>query len=111
MHSKEAMDAIRQEADNTGEELPTWITNAPVLRLGVALYYNAWFELDGERDRVKLKSIARSSVFQYCKDYELSETQTDDMWFYISRMDNEFLKWYATQIQVPTNGNVDRSFN
>lgn len=97
-----------QEAENTGEELPRWITDAPILRLGLALYYNAWFELDTERRRARLEPIRRSSVFQYCEDYELSEDQRDDMWFYIGKMDTDFLDWYYTQIKAPDNGNAGR---
>jgi hypothetical protein len=106
MYSQDVIDMARQEADNTGEELPSYVTDAPILRLGVALYYNAWFELDSERNRVRLRPITRSSVFEYCRDYDLSDVQTDDMWFYVSRMDNGFLNWYETQIRTPSNGNA-----
>lgn len=107
MYPQEVIDAARQEAEQSGEELAEYVTNAPVLRLGVALYYNAWFELDTERRRARLEPIKRSSVFEYARDYELSELQTDDLWFYVSRMDHEFLGWYQTQLGN-ANGNVDR---
>lgn len=32
--------------------------------------------------------------FAYAEDYELDEEQKDDLWFYISRMDREFLEWW-----------------
>lgn len=110
-YPQEVVDAARQEAEQSGEELADYVIDAPVLRLGVALYFNAWFELDGERDRARLKSIPRSATFDYARDYELSEVQTDDLWFYISRMDHEFLSWYSTQLGNASDGNVDRPSN
>jgi hypothetical protein len=69
------------------------LQNAPVLRLGLALYLNAFFDLDTERDRADLQSIPRSKVFQYARDYELDEWQSDDLWYFIQRMDFAALKW------------------
>lgn len=64
-----------------------------MLRLGLALYFNAFFDLDTERDRADLQSIPRSKCFQYARDYELDEWQSDDLWYYIQRMDLASLKW------------------
>lgn len=88
---------MREEARNTGEELPKRVQNAPVLRLGSALYLNAWFDLDLERDRSKFEPIKRSNCFEFASDYEFSWEQCEDLWFYISRMDREFLKWYKSK--------------
>ena len=92
---------MREEAKNTGEALPKRMQNAPQLRLGLALYLNAWYDLDLERDRSKFDPIKRSSCFDYAFDYDLSEEQTDDLWFYIGRMDREFLKWWKTKQPKP----------
>lgn len=73
--------------------MPKALQNAPVLRFGLALYFNAFFDLDTERDRVELMPIARSAVFQYAIDYDFDEWQADDLWFYIKRMDLASLKW------------------
>jgi hypothetical protein len=89
---------IREEARNTGEALPAEIVNAPILRLGSALYLNAWFELDVERDRSKLEPVKRSSCFDYASDYDFDFDQTEDLWFYIQRMDREFLKFWKTKL-------------
>lgn len=32
--------------------------------------------------------------FVYADDYELDEEQKDDLWFFISHMDREFLDWW-----------------
>lgn len=81
--------------------MPDKIKNAPALYLGLALYLNAWFELDLERDRTKLEPIKRSSCFEYAADFDLTEEQADDLWFYIQRMDRDFLAWYKTKLPKP----------
>lgn len=94
-----------EEARNTGGDLPPYVLNAPRLRIGLELYLNAWFELDNERRRVKLDPIKRSSVWEYCRDYDLDEVQSEDLYFYVGRMDNEFLNWFGeTYLKVPTDG-------
>jgi hypothetical protein len=75
--------------------LPKALQNVPALRFGLALYFNAFWELDTERDRLDLQSIKRSSVFQYAVDYEFDDWQSDDLWFYIQHMDLASLKWQA----------------
>jgi hypothetical protein len=78
--------------------LPEKIAKSPQLFLGLAIYLNAWHELDGERDRNTLEPIRRSSVFAYAEDYKLDELQREDLWFYVREMDREFLKWYKNKI-------------
>lgn len=74
--------------------MPKKIQNKPDLFFGMALYLNAWFDLDSERDRVKDQKINRSMCFRYADDYDLSEDQRDDLWYYINRMDTAFLTWW-----------------
>lgn len=56
------------------------------------MYLNAWFDLDNER--VRPEPIRRSFVFQYADDYDLDTEQTEDLWYYISRMDIAFREWW-----------------
>jgi hypothetical protein len=63
------------------------------LQLGLALYLNAWFDLDFERDASEYRPIKRSDCFEYARDYDFDEWQSDDLWFYIARMDRAYLKW------------------
>lgn len=88
---------MRQEAANTGETLDPKIANKPHLHLGLALYYNAWFELDTERNRAEGERIKRSACFEYAYDYEFSEEQREDLWFYVQHMDRAFLNWQASK--------------
>lgn len=85
---------MRAEARRFREPLPKRIENKPELFLGSALYLNAWFELDSERDRGRYQRINRSMCFAYATDYDLSEEQRDDLWFFIQKMDTEFLEWW-----------------
>lgn len=85
---------MRAEAKQFKEQLSPKIVNKPELFFGLALYLNAWYDLDTERDRTKYQRINRSMCFQYAIDYELSEEQKEDLWYYINAMDQEFLAWW-----------------
>lgn len=91
--------AIRREAKRFKEPLPKRVENKPYLFLGMALYLNAWFELDTERERPR--SISRSICFQYAYDFDLTEEQRDDLWFYIQRADTVFLEWWKKKQPKP----------
>lgn len=91
---------IRREARRFREPLPKRIENKPSLFFGMALYLNAWFELDTERKRPE--PISRSMCFQYAHDYELSEEQRDDLWYFVQRADNTFLTWLNKRQRRPT---------
>ena len=84
-----------------GEELPERVKNKPVLKPGLALFFNAWFELDGERERSSYQRIKRSDVFEYAYDYALTWTQTLDLWFYVRKMDAEFFEWHKKKYPPP----------
>lgn len=92
---------IRAEAKRFREALPERMKNKPTLFFGLALFLNAWFDMDGERDRSKMQRITRSMCFQYATDYDFDECQRDDLWFYISRMDVEFLQWWKKRQPKP----------
>jgi hypothetical protein len=84
-----------------GEELPERVKNKPLLKPGLALYFNAWFELDGERERASYQRIKRSDVFEYAYDYDFTLWQTLDLWFYVRAMDAEFFEWWKKKHPPP----------
>jgi len=84
---------MRAEARRFREELPRRIVDKPNLFFGSALFLNAWFDLDTERERPK--PISRASCFSYARDYEFDSEQQEDLWFFIRQMDVEFLSWWA----------------
>jgi hypothetical protein len=64
-----------------------------MLYLGLALFLNAFHDLDYERDLSEYEPISRSACFAYAHDYGLDAIQTDDLWYYVSRMDRAYLKY------------------
>jgi hypothetical protein len=92
---------LRAEAKRFREPLPERVKNKPELYWGNALFLNAWFELDTERNRSEYQPITRSMCFQYAYDYDLDWEQTEDLWFYIDRMDREFLQWFKKRQPKP----------
>jgi len=71
----------------------------PDLFWGNALFLNAWFDLDQERERPK--RITRSMCFQYATDYEFDSEQKEDLWYHIQRMDTDFLEWWKKKQPKP----------
>lgn len=90
---------IREEARRFKEPLPKRMQNKPDLFFGNALFLNAWFDLDSERKRPE--KITRSMCFQYAVDYELDSEQQEDLWFYIQRMEAEFLEFWKKKQPTP----------
>lgn len=84
---------IAKQAVRAGQPLPDRIQNAPELRIGLDFYMQAFFELDYERTHIFSPTpIPRRSIREYAFDLELDETQTEDLFFFIRKMDNEHLK-------------------
>lgn len=92
---------IRKESKRFGEPLPKKIENKPDLYLGSALFLNAWFDLDTERDRPQYQRITRSMCFAYAEDYGFDEEQREDLWYFIKRMDQEFMEWWIKRQPKP----------
>lgn len=64
------------------------------MRLGLALYFNAWFELDDER-RVNEAGVGRiplGPILTYAREYGFSYEQREDLVFYIRHMDKAFVQ-------------------
>jgi hypothetical protein len=80
------------------------VANAPVIRLGLALYLNAWFDLDYERDASEYEPIKRSDCFTYAADYDFDDEQREDLWYYIVRMDRAYLKYRRDTAPPPDEG-------
>lgn len=84
------------------------------LRLGDALYVNAYLLLDGERSD-ELSPIPWSSMIQFCREYDLTIRQRDDMVDYIFRIDNKVIAERAKEAkrrnQKDGNSTTSRSQN
>lgn len=73
--------------------------NKPKLFFGNALFLNAWFDLDQERERPK--RITRTLCFAYAEDYDFDSEQKEDLWYFVQRMENEFLLWWLKKQPKP----------
>lgn len=83
---------IVKQAFRFGTPLPERIKNAPSLRIGLSLYYEAFFELDSERSiGMMLGSIPRSKIIDYADRYEFGYELTEDFVYLIRAMDNAHL--------------------
>lgn len=83
---------MRQESKQFKEPLSDRIVNKPTLFFGNALFLNAWFDLDTERERPN--RITRKMCFEYAYFYDFDIEQTEDLWYHIRQMDSEFLPWW-----------------
>lgn len=92
-HPADKEASIIKQARQNGKPLPARIANAPELLPGLQLYLQAFFDLDAERSHgFSLSQIPWSKIKEYSKDLELDEEQTDDMLFFIRKMDSAHLK-------------------
>jgi hypothetical protein len=61
--------------------------------LALALYLNAFFDLDTNAIADVIRRSRVPPCFQYARDYDLTIGKRDDLWFYVQRMDNAALNW------------------
>jgi hypothetical protein len=80
--------------------LPADLVSPPVLQLGLALYLNAWFELDQERGisytpkgKPTEDAISRRQCFDYAIYYDFDLIQSDDLWYYVAEMDRAYFTY------------------
>lgn len=84
---------IAKQAYMLGQPLPERIANAPELFLGSELYLCAFFDLDSERSHgMGLTRIPWSRIKDYAIAFDLDEQQTEDLLYYIPKMDNANLQ-------------------
>ena len=82
-----------------GQPLPERIENAPELILGSELYLHAFFDLDSERSHgMGLTRIPWSSVKDYAVAFDFDERQTEDLHYYIRKMDAANLQRLSEQM-------------
>lgn len=85
---------ILKNVAREGLPIPKRIANAPILKQGLELYFEAFFSLCSCRVvGMSLGEIPWISIRQYCVMVGLCEEQTEDMHFFIQQMDREYLKF------------------
>lgn len=91
---------VQQSVSNSARRLkgkvPDKFNNAPELRWGLELYYEAFLELDSERSHGSgWTYIPWTSVIRYAEVYEFDEDQTERLLTHIKAMDNAHIKKLA----------------
>lgn len=87
--------AIVEQAYRYRMPVPDKIKNAPMLYAGLDLFYIAFMDLTTCRQLGygTVGPIDWLTIHHYCAVYGLVGEQREDMFFFISQMDGEFLKW------------------
>lgn len=82
------VETIVRQALRAGQPIPDAILNAPKLLPGSAMYIDAWYDLDSERDYgMSPGRIKWSHIVNYCRFYGFDEVQTDAMIRIITEVD------------------------
>lgn len=81
---------IAKQSMQSGQPLPDRIANAPELYQGLYLFLQAFFDLDSEREPPK--PIPWTSVLTYAVFNKFDEEQTEDLIYFIRKIDAEHLK-------------------
>lgn len=82
---------IIQQCMSEGLPLPKRIRDAPLLHLGLELYFLGFMDLMTCRDING--NITWLAVDEYCDRMGLDDFQREDMHFYINRLDIEYQKF------------------
>lgn len=85
--------AIVKQAMRFGQPIPDRIAEAPELRIGLQVYFQGFFDLDSERER--LSPIPWTAMKAYCQFNEFDDEETDDFIYLIRKMDSANLERLA----------------
>jgi hypothetical protein len=80
--------------------LPQKIQNAPELKLGLELYFGAFFDLNTCRPSGwSIAPIPWSVINDYAQTFELDEMQTEDLFFFVGHMDAAFINHHRAKTE------------
>lgn len=80
---------IARQAYAANQPMPDKIANAPELEEGLEVYFEAYFDLDTERNHgMGLMQIPWSKIQMYAEANQFDEEQTEELHAYIRQMDN-----------------------
>jgi len=83
---------IARQAYRSGQPMPDRIANAPTLATGLAVFFDAFFQLDTERSHgTALTPIPVTSILLYCGFNNFDRELTEDMLVLLRKMDNAHL--------------------
>ena len=97
--------SIAKQAIRSGQAIPDRIANAPELEMGLQLYLQAFFDLDSERTHgMSLSPIPWTSIAAYARAFEFDEEQTEDLFYFVRKLDSEHLKKLDAKAKAANNG-------
>lgn len=80
---------IRQQAKLAGDPLPDRIKNKPRLRSGLSFYYQAFLDLDTERDlSAGAQQIPWSAIVKYAAHCDCDQIESEEMEYLVRYLDN-----------------------
>jgi len=84
--------------DKDESEIPAALLDEPELLQGLALYYNAFWELFSDRQLgMSVGPIPYSSIMMYSREWNLDEEMSHAMLKLVRKMDNAFIEWQEKQ--------------
>jgi hypothetical protein len=86
-------ETILKQAKMGGQPIPDFIKNKPELDVGLDVYLQAYFDLYSERTHsFGPAGIPTTSMLLYASAFNFDDEQTDDLVYFLRKMDAENLK-------------------
>lgn len=95
----EVEETIARRAIQAGQPIPDRIANAPELAIGLRFYLECFFDLDSERDE---GPIPWSRIVGFAQYHELNWEETDDLIYFVRRLDTVISKHRIDKIKSKT---------
>lgn len=95
-HDRQAVLSISRQCQREGKNLPKFILESPELTLGLDLYYDAYWELDGDRAvGMSVGRIPWTATADYAIAHEFSEDQRSALFHFVRVLDSAYLKYHS----------------
>jgi len=88
-----------------GQPIPDRIANKPLLGIGLSLYYDAFLEL--QFDRNSSEHIPWTVIIQYADRNKFDDIQTENLIYFIRKLDDCYVKWLAKKRKGKDHGNLE----
>jgi len=95
---------LTRQAKQMGQPVPDRILNKPILGTGLTLYYEAFWQLQNDRNQVGY--VPWSVKMHYADRFQFDSYQTEALNIFITRLDECYTKW-SNQHKGNSHGNPD----
>lgn len=105
MEQGESERTIIKQCQQQGLPLPAKIANAPELALGLEFIYTAFWELSTCRPiGMGMGAIPWSAIYDYAAVHGLDADETEDLAYFVRKLDEKFLKHHAPKDKTTPKG-------